>query len=96
MPSDGLYFYPIGVSVICIGAERFMPECSHEEADTRIVVHIRHAVQTEQTKTVLVRMVDTDVVVILVGKFKYLKSIQPDLHLWVAFGMGHIWNGAQL
>jgi hypothetical protein len=65
-----------------------MPECNHEEADTRIVVHVLHAIQVEQAKSVLVRTVDTDVVVILVGTFYNLKSIVPDLDLWVAFGMG--------
>lgn len=65
-----------------------MTVCSHEEADTRIVVHVHHAIQAEQVKTVLIRTVDTDVVVVLVGKFYFLKESKPDLDLWVAFGMG--------
>ena len=65
-----------------------MPDCSHEEADTRIVVHILHTVQDEYARKVLVRTADTDVIVILVGKYHSLKEIQPDLDLWVAFGMG--------
>lgn len=78
----------LGVSVLCIRSKRSMPECSHEEADTRIVDHV-DAVQTEQAKKVTyIRTADTDVVVILVGKFYELKAIQPHLHLWVAFGMG--------
>ena len=74
--------------MISTDSDRSMPECNHEEADTRIVVHVLHAIQIEQAKSVLVRTVDTDVVVILVGKFYHLKSIMPDLDLWVAFGMG--------
>ncbi|CAB3996630.1 Hypothetical predicted protein [Paramuricea clavata] len=62
-------------------SNRSMPECNHEEADTRIVVHVLHAIQVEQAKSVLVRTVDTDVVVILVGTFYNLKSIVPDLDL---------------
>ena len=65
-----------------------MPQCNREEADTRIVVHVRHTLETEQASTILVRTVDTDVVVILVGTFHHLKTIQPNLDLWVAFGMG--------
>lgn len=65
-----------------------MSECSHEEADTRIVVHVYHAIIDEEVKTVLVRTVDTDVVVVLIGKFHFLKGANPSLDLWVAFGMG--------
>ena len=39
---------------------------NHEEADTRIMVHIHHALEHD-ARTVLVRKVDTDVVVILIG-----------------------------
>ena len=76
------------VSIIAIGSERSMPDCSHEETDTRIAVHTLHAVQAEYARKVLVRIVDTDVIVILVGKYHFLNEIQPDLDLWVAFGMG--------
>jgi hypothetical protein len=65
-----------------------MIDCTHEEADTRVVVHIIHAIQAEEAKTILVRTVDTDVLVILVGQIHNLKVIQPELDLWLAFGMG--------
>ena len=65
-----------------------MPDCNHEEADTRMVVHLRHALLMEGAVTVLVRTVDTDVVVILVGKFHDLKAVNADVNIWVAFGMG--------
>ena len=45
-----------------------MPSCDHEEADTQLVVHIVDALKKGQS-TFLVRTVDTDIVVILVGKF---------------------------
>lgn len=64
-----------------------MANCNHEEADTRIIVHLLHALQ-HGSVTVLVRTVDTDVVVILVGKFKQLKEVNGNLDVWVAFGMG--------
>ena len=74
--------------MISIGSDRSMPECNHEEADTRIVVHILHAIQDNKAKSVLVRTVDTDVLVILIGKFQHLRVIQPNLDLWVGFGTG--------
>ena len=58
-----------------------MPQCDHEEADTRIVVHIADALK-KGLSTFLVRTVDTDVIVILIARFncstfrcKYLGSI---------------------
>lgn len=82
------YQYLIGVSVISIGLDRSMPECNHEEADARIVVHVLHAIQADQAKSVVVRTVDADVIVFLVGKFHYLGAIQPELDLWAGFGTG--------
>ena len=64
-----------------------MPNCIHEEADTRIVVHIAHALE-QGAKTIYVRTVDTDVVVILAGAFFDLIVTQRLASIWVAFGMG--------
>ena len=82
------FMYLLGQSVITCGSASSMPDCNHEEADTRIVVHLRHTLLTEGTSTILVRTVDTDVVVILVGKFHDLKAINANVDIWVAFGMG--------
>jgi hypothetical protein len=64
-----------------------MESCTHEEADTRIVIHVRHAVE-HGAKTVVVRTVDTDVVVILLGLLSSLFSASGLFKLWVAFGSG--------
>ena len=64
-----------------------MQDCNHEEADTRIVVHVQHALK-HGAKTVQIRTVDTDIIVILVGVFYDLAVIQPEADVWVAFGMG--------
>ena len=64
-----------------------MPNCSHEEADTRIVVHIARALE-QGAKTIYVRTVDTDVVVILAGAFFDLIATQPLANTWVTFVMG--------
>ena len=51
-----------------INSNRPMLACNHEEAITHIVVHVMHALE-KGMKTVLVRTVNTDVIVILVGVF---------------------------
>ena len=53
-----------------------MQNCNHEEADTRIVVRVMHALQ-QGLKTIQVRIVDTDVIVILVGTFHDLTDLLP-------------------
>ncbi len=55
--------------------------CSQEEADTRLLLHVLDAVQKGSRK-LMVRTVDTDVVVLGISKFH---QISPD-ELWMAFG----------
>lgn len=58
--------------------------CNHEEADTRIMVHIGDAVAQGHTK-VMVRTVDTDVVVLAISCVSQLPQLEE---LW-----DHYWNG---
>ena len=67
-----------------------MPDCSHEEAVTRIVVHVLHALAVLHAlsggaKSIQVRTVDTDVLVILVCKSlifnRYVLGLNCALHL---------------
>ena len=55
--------------------------CTHEEADTRILLHLEDAVRHGNTK-VSIRTVDTDVVVLAVASAQRLNI--PEL--WIAFG----------
>ncbi len=57
--------------------------CSHEEEDTRLLLHVADAVQKGFRK-VCVRTVDTDVMVLAVSMFH---RISPE-ELWIAFGTG--------
>ncbi|XP_070177869.1 mucin-6-like [Littorina saxatilis] len=52
--------------------------CSHEEADTRMMVHLAHAAQV--SNRVLLRTVDTDVVVLAVAAV----TEHPGLEVWIA------------
>ena len=79
-----------------------MTECDHEEADTRMLIHLLDALQNGCTNC-LVCTVDTDVLVILLGKFHHLSTLCQGVNIWVAFGSGknytslhHIAKGAIL
>lgn len=64
-----------------------MPLCDHEEADTRMLVHLQDALDNGATSC-LVRMVDTDVVVTTISKFHSLLANHPTADIWIAFGTG--------
>ena len=74
--------------MITRGSTQCMSDCNHEEADTRIIVHLQDAIANGEPVTALIRTVDTDVVVILIDKFFNLKRINQNVQVWVAFGMG--------
>ena len=57
--------------------------CTHEEADTRIILHLEGAVK-EGKMNVSIRTVDTDVVVLAVSSAKRLSNTE----VWIAFGTG--------
>ena len=57
--------------------------CTHEEADTRILLHLEDAVKQGYNK-VSIRTVDTDVVVLAVALAQRLNIAK----LWIAFGAG--------
>ena len=64
-----------------------MQDCDHEEADTRILLHLQD-VLTNGSSNCLVRTVDADVVAIIIGKFHTLLTRNPTADIWIAFGTG--------
>ena len=62
----------------------FVAPCNHDEADTRILLHVLDATQSGFTK-VGVRTVDTDVIAIGIGAFESIEGIEE---FWVFFGTG--------
>ena len=56
---------------------------THEEADTRIILHLEDAVREKHNK-ILIRTVDTDVVVLAIRATQHLDISE----LWIAFGTG--------
>lgn len=60
--------------------------CSHEEADTRIFLHARHAVY-EGHKSLMIDANDTDIVVIATSVMPALMQLGLE-KMWVTFGKG--------
>ena len=56
---------------------------NHEEADTRIFLHVAHAT-TCRTRKLMIKTVDTDVVVLAIHLFQQLGLSE----LWIVFGVG--------
>ena len=71
-------FVTSGPSVKSNHADISMEESDHEEADSRICLRVHNTLKEEAT-TVLVRTVDSDVVVILVGIFPGLVQHYPGM-----------------
>ena len=55
-----------------------MLQCDHEEADSRMCVHLKDALDKDG-RNILVCTVDTDVIVILIGLFHHL---YPKYQAW--------------
>ena len=74
-----------GTGVICSNRQDVsaLAPCTHEEADTRIFLHLQDAVQQGYSK-VSIRTVDTDVVVLAIASANRLNISE----LWIAFGVG--------
>lgn len=74
-----------GTGVLCSNRQDVpaLAPCTHEEADTRILLHLQDAVQQGYSK-VSIRTVDTDVVVLAIASANRLNISE----LWIAFGVG--------
>lgn len=79
-PENKEVYATLGESVVTSGSSETMPNTDHEEADTRVCLHILDALK-RGAKSVLVSTVDTDIVVILLGVFVDLKAQDSDFQL---------------
>ena len=62
----------------------FLQPCNHEDADTRMFVHVNNAITQDNFRSVLIRSVDTDVVVLAVNA-----AYRFNVEIFVAFGTGN-------
>ena len=60
--------------------------CNHEEADTRIFLHVLDA--AKQHHRIMIRTIDTDVFVLAVSQMQRI----PQKEVWLAFGMGKLFR----
>ena len=63
-----------------------MGQCNHEEADTRILVHLLHALQTKPIG--LIHTGDIDIVVILLANHQQIISANPAADISIFFHAG--------
>ena len=76
-----------GNQVVCVPPQQdahLLAPCNHEEADSRMMLHVAHAAQHDHHH-ILVRTVDTDVVVLAV---MVAETLPADNEVWIAFGSG--------
>ena len=74
---DKVIIFTVGESVLCSSNTYNLdgPQpCSHEEADTKILIHNKGALNSGH-KQIMIRTVDTDVVVLAVASFCHLDNI---------------------
>ena len=60
-----------------------MDQCNHEEANTRVLVHLLHALQSPSLGMVYTG--DTDVVIIFLSNFHHIKALNPAAEIWISF-----------
>ena len=66
---SGLVYASINTSSVCNKVVRSEITCSHEEADTRMFVHLKHALAKDLIKTACILADDTYVVIIAISFF---------------------------
>lgn len=71
------------ISSTSISNSHMISPCNHEEADTRVLLHAHHAVVQGYSR-IMIRTVDTDVIVLAIANFKKIGCQE----LWIAFGVG--------
>ena len=55
-----------------------MPQCNHEEADTRIIIRVQDSL-LRGTNTIMICTIDTDIIVLFIGHFYALLEQNPML-----------------
>ena len=77
-------FAALGSEVVHAGKGASMTGCYHEEAYTRIIIHLIDILNAGLT-TVVIKTCDTDVIAILCGQYVRITTSQ---HVWIMFGSG--------
>ena len=69
-------------SVVSLCPSTSMPDCTHEEVDTRIVVHVIDVIR-KGMKSICVRTVDTDILSIHISEFqRFMQRSRTQSSIW--------------
>ena len=60
----------------------------HEEADNRMLAHVKDVIESSFGTKILIRTSDTDVVVLFVAFFEQFIQYNEDVDIWIDFGSG--------
>lgn len=73
-----------GQSVVYIGKPLVYPisKCDHEEADSRIFVHVLNAIKNDHTR-VAIRTVDSDILILAIAV-----ASKNEINIFIEFGTG--------
>ncbi len=85
--TDGKYVIAtIGSSSIIIpdGDPEPSLRCTHEEADTRLILHACHAYEVDGLRAITIRANDTDVVILAAAFMKMMEGCK----VWIRYGSG--------
>ena len=83
----GIAYATVANSTICNNIIRKPIECTHEEADTRLFVHLKHAIQKDSISSASIHANDSDIIILAIAFFNELFDIGL-YELWVSFGRG--------
>ena len=89
-PDDKNVYITAGDQVHHVGNSPPMDQCNQEEADTHVLIHLLHALQSSSLGMVYTG--DTDVVVILLSNFHHIKALNPATEIWISFKAGMTTN----
>ena len=64
-----------------------MGACTQEEADTLMMVHLKDMIHNG-AKTIYIKTVDSEVMVVLVGLFNIIKRSENVGNIWLEYGTG--------
>ena len=72
---NGIVYATKNSGTVCNKITRESISCSHEEADTRIFVHLKHAIETDMINSACILSNDSDIVILSIAFFEELKTL---------------------
>ena len=73
------------MSTVAVAGTNSMGICTHEEADTRLMIQLLVAAE-KGMKNIIFRTVDSDILTILLGQFELITQKHDNLSAYVEFG----------